>query len=540
MESRFRSGIRDMLETARSRRGMVTAPHRLAADAGLDVLKAGGTALEAAVATAAALAVLYPHMTGIGGDAFWLVAEPGRPPVAIDACGRAAAAADLDFYRDAGVARIPERGPLAINTVAGAVSSWAAALSLSGRVAKPLGLPKLLEAAVHYAESGIVVTRSQSAATAARAEILYAQPGFAEVFMPEDEVPAEGALLKQPALAESLTQLAEAGLEDFYFGDLAAMIGDDLERLGTPLSRADLANHRAAITDALSCRVSGATLFNTAPPTQGVSSLMILALFDRLKVQQGESFAHVHGLVEATKQAFMVRDRYVGDPARMPIEAEELVSDGILDALAARISPDTALPWPHAGQPGDTVWLGVINSAGRAVSMIQSIYYDFGSGVVLPQSGILWQNRGASFRLASGGWNALLPGRKPFHTLNPAMALFDDGRHMVYGTMGGDGQPQTQAAIFSRYGFYGMPLQQAVTAPRWLLGRTWGEGTVGLKLEDRFHPDLVEALAEAGHNVEIVAPFTELMGHAGALVRHPDGGLEGAGDPRSDGSVAAW
>jgi gamma-glutamyltranspeptidase/glutathione hydrolase len=159
---------------------------------------------------------------------------------------------------------------------------------------------------------------------------------------------------------------------------------------------------------------------------------------------------------------------------------------------------------------------------------------------VLPRTGIVWQNRGASFQLAENGWNALKPRRKPFHTLNPALARFDDGRVMAYGTMGGEGQPQTQAAVFTRYARFGMPLQQAVTAPRWLLGRAWGDPSATLKIEDRFDPELYAELRTAGHAVELVGPFETMMGHAGAIVRHADGALEGAVDPRSDGGVAAW
>ena len=174
------------------------------------------------------------------------------------------------------------------------------------------------------------------------------------------------------------------------------------------------------------------------------------------------------------------------------------------------------------------------------VSAIQSTYFEFGSGLVLPQTGITWQNRGSSFRLAEGGWNALRPGRKPFHTLNPALARFDDGRVMAYGTMGGEGQPQTQAAVFSRYAMFGQGLQAAVTAPRWLLGKTWGEDSVTLKLENRFAPALLDALREAGHNVETLGDFTSTMGHAGAIVRHASGMFEGATDPRSDGAAMGF
>jgi gamma-glutamyltranspeptidase/glutathione hydrolase len=174
------------------------------------------------------------------------------------------------------------------------------------------------------------------------------------------------------------------------------------------------------------------------------------------------------------------------------------------------------------------------------VSLIQSIYWEFGSGVVLANTGVLWQNRGVSFSLSEDALNVLRPGRKPFHTLNPAMARLADGRLMVYGTMGGEGQPQTQAAVFTRHALYGQELQAAVTAPRWLLGRTWGATSTNLKLESRFDPSVIEALRRAGHDVEVAAPFTDMMGHAGAIVRHPSGVLEGAADPRGDGVVAAF
>ena len=199
-----------------------------------------------------------------------------------------------------------------------------------------------------------------------------------------------------------------------------------------------------------------------------------------------------------------------------------------------------ASPWPAPNSDGDTTWLGVIDDAGRAVSMIQSIYFEFGSGVVLPESGIWWQNRGCSFDLRPGQLRSLAPGRKPFHTLNPAMAQLDDGRLLVYGTMGGEGQPQTQAAVFSRYVWGGHNVRSAVAAPRWLLGRTWAEQSTTLKLESRYGADVVERLRAMGHPVEIVGDFDERMGHAGALVRHPDGWIEGGEDPRSDGCVAAW
>ena len=189
---------------------------------------------------------------------------------------------------------------------------------------------------------------------------------------------------------------------------------------------------------------------------------------------------------------------------------------------------------------GDTVWLGVTDHAGRAVSFIQSLYWEFGAGVVGRDTGVLWQNRGASFKLDPAAINALTPARRPFHTLNPAFARLKDGRQLVYGTMGGDGQPQTQAALFTRYAVFGHDLQAAISAPRWLLGRTWGAPSVRLKLEARWPERVVAALTAAGHPVEPVEAFSELVGHAGAIVRHADSALDGATDPRSDGGVTSF
>jgi gamma-glutamyltranspeptidase/glutathione hydrolase len=245
-------------------------------------------------------------------------------------------------------------------------------------------------------------------------------------------------------------------------------------------------------------------------------------------------------MVEATKQAFFVRDRHLTDPARMTVDPQGLLAPEALDRMAARVDRSRALPWPAPQPPADTIWMGVIDGEGRAVSFIQSVYHEFGSGLVLPGSGINWQNRGASFSLDPAALNTLEPGRKPFHTLNPALAQLADGRVMVYGTMGGEGQPQTQAAVFTRHVVFGQDLQAAVSAPRWLLGRTWGQATQSLKLESRFDPALLDALRARGHEVEVYGAWDETMGHAGAIVRRPDGVLEGASDPRSDGAAIGW
>ena len=221
----------------------------------------------------------------------------------------------------------------------------------------------------------------------------------------------------------------------------------------------------------------------------------------------------------------------------MRVEAQSFLRPEVLDSLAANINPDR-VGSGVATQPGDTVWMGVVDGEGRAVSFIQSIYHEFGSGVIAGDSGVLWQNRGISFSLQAGALNELKPGRLPFHPLNPPMAQLTDGRTVVYGSMGGDGQPQFQAQVFTRHLLMGQTVEAAVSAPRWLLGRTWGSASDTLKLESRFPREVFDALAARGHAVEALADFDESAGHAGLIVRHPDGRLEGAADPRSDGGVS--
>ncbi|MGQ3673136.1 gamma-glutamyltransferase family protein [Xanthobacter sp. TB0136] len=522
-------------------RGAAVASHALASQAGLDILREGGNAIEATIAMAATLAVVYPHMTGIGGDGFWLLHAPGAPMRAIDACGAAGAYVGPELY--AGLSTIPWRGPLAANTVAGTISGWGAAHEHS-RTAWGGKLPfaRLLESAIHYARAGFPVTHSQEENTRAKRAELEPQPGFSATFLQDGQVPSYGQRHHFPALTATLEQLAHAGAQDFYTGDLARSIGRDLAAVGSPIMLSDLEAHRAELKAPLETRIAAGQLFNMTPPTQGLASLLILAIYDRIR-QPGwspDNVPGIHGLVEATKQAFILRDRHIGDPGQMTIDPAHLLDEATIAACAAAIPLDRASPWPAPVSDGDTTWMGVIDSEGRAVSMIQSIYFEFGSGVVLPETGIWWQNRGCSFDLAPGKLRSLAPGRKPFHTLNPAMARLADGRLLVYGTMGGEGQPQTQAALFSRYIWGGHNIRSAVAAPRWLLGRTWAEYSTTLKLESRYAPEIVDTLRTMGHPVEVVADFDERMGHAGALVLHPDGWIEGGEDPRSDGSVASW
>jgi oxamate amidohydrolase len=513
---------------------MVTAPHALAAESGAHILAAGGNAIEAALATAAALTVVYPHMTGLGGDSFWLIAEPGRDPVTINGAGHSGAAVDALLYRNLGLDEIPWRGALAANTVAGAVSAWAAAWQISREWGGRSSLQELFARAAALADEGMRVSAGHAEAASRFRADLEQLPGFSALHFIDAAPPAAGALLKQPALARTFSVLAHDGLESFYSGGLARQIAAELAHAGVPLSAADLAQQRTGLAPALHLALPVADLFNCGPPSQGLASLLILGIFSHLPAASCDSFAHVHGIVESTKLAFAIRDREIGHPRGAALQ--DYLTTPQLMQMARLIDPRRAAPW-RGGADGDTAWFGVIDAAGRAVSAIQSLYFEFGSGVALPESGFVWQNRGSAFQLAGNGPNVLAPRRQPFHTLNPAFARFPDGRTMVYGAMGGDGQPQTQAAVFSRYAFYGQDLQESISSPRWVLGRTWGESHSALRLENRFPAPLLAELAAAGHPVESVAAFDRSMGHAGAIVHSREQGFLGASDPRSDGAA---
>lgn len=527
----------------RGTRAMAVAPHALAAQSALAVMREGGNAVEAMIAAAATIAVVYPHMNSLGGDGFWLIARPGEKPQALDACGRAAAGATLESYRDLGLQSIPFRGALAANTVAGTVSGWDAAYawqqsSLEGR----LPLSRLLGDAIHYARDGIPVTASQSRCTADKQAELASVAGFSETFLLAGETPHTGQRFTHPRLADTLERLAGAGLSDFYRGELANSIAAELEAAGSPLRLADLQRHRAEWREALLLTHSRGEVYNFPPPTQGLVSLLILGQLDRLLTPEMDALGapFVHACIEATKRAFAIRDQHITDPAHMVQQAQSFLTSECLDAMADAFDPERAAPWGKGVGPADTVWMGVVDADGVAVSFIQSLYHEFGSGIVLPTSGLNWQNRGCSFSLDPGARNPLMPGRKPFHTLNPAMARLNDGRMLVYGNMGGDGQPQSQSAVFSRIVTFGMNPQAAIDAPRWLLGRTWGNASDNLKLEARFSSECVDALKSRGHDIEVLQDYDESMGHAGAILRHGNGLLEGGCDPRSDGAVASW
>ncbi len=516
----------------------VAAPHVLAAQAGRAILAEGGNAIEAMVAMAATIAVVYPHMNSIGGDGFWLIGEPGGRVRAIEACGFAGQGATIARYRKLAEQAIPARGAEAALTVPGTIGGWALALQLSASYGGRIPLTDLLANAIRLARDGYPVSASEARTIPNENGSLKAAPGFAEAYLVEGEPPKAGLLRRAPRLADTLQHLSRQGLDDFYRGDVGREIAADLTRIGAPVTREDLTAYFAKWREPLSIRLKGAKLFNTPPPTQGLASLMLLGLLERLDAPRVDNFDTFHGLIEATRRALAARDRICTDFDDLAPDWADVLSRQSLDREAAAISRSKASVWPEAPAAGDTIWMGAIDAAGRAVSFIQSLYWEYGSGCVLPMTGVLMANRGLAFSLDPKSLNPLRPGRRPFHTLNPPLAFFDDGRLVSYGSTGGDGQPQFQAQILTRYR-HGETIPAALAAPRLLVGRTWGARSSTVKLENGFDEAVGQALAKTGHPIERTgAVRSDMFGHAGMVARRAGGVIEAAHDPRSDGGAA--
>jgi oxamate amidohydrolase len=361
-------------------------------------------------------------------------------------------------------------------------------------------------------------------------------PGFSELFLARG-LPRAGDTLTNPDLAGLLQHLSDDGLDDFYRGDIGRHLAEQLRELGAPIDGADLAACRARRVRALSITVGNDRVFNLPAPTQGLASLLIIGIYERLRHRARDTSDHVHLLIEATKRAFELRDLHIGDPDTNVINYEELLADASVQGLADRVNMHNASSWVRGGPMADTVWLGALDRDGTLVSYIQSLYWEFGSGVVIPGTGTLWTNRGLCFDPCVGGPNDIGPSRVPRHTLNPAAACFADGRRVVYGAMGGDGQPQTQGAMWWRYVVEERSPPDSISAPRWLLGRTWGDDSINLKMERSLANVIGPALIARGHDLEAVDDLDEMTGQAGMIVRHAQGGAEAATDPRSDGEA---
>jgi gamma-glutamyltranspeptidase/glutathione hydrolase len=522
--------------------GVVAAPHYLASLAGIEVLRDGGTAVDAAIAANLVLGVVWPHMCGPGGDLFaqvWSAAD--QTVFGLNASGRAGQDMSVEAYRARGLASMPQRGVLAI-TVPGAVDGWFRLRERFGR----LEMARIVRDAVHYARDGFRLTPFTAGAIRANAPLLSELGGGAEVFLAGDCPPSAGDMLRQTDLANTLEQIARAGPDVMYRGALGERILDYLRPLGTGLHAEDFAAHRSEWVEPLRVEYRGVEVLELPPNSQGITLLQMLNMLDGVDLPGwGAGSAElVHQLVERKKLAFLDRDQYVADPACVAVPVDKLLDRryaaehaSSVGAVATETRPLTV----GRSVDGDTIYLCTADRDGNVVSLIQSLYAAFGSGVHVPGTGVTLHNRGFGFNLVPGHPNALAPGKRPMHTLMPGLARRSGKPWLAFGTRGADGQPQTALQILNGLVDFGLDLQAAVEAPRWAHGAPGGRYPASaLVLERRFGDEIADQLARRGHEVMLADSVDPVAGTAQTIqVDHEHGCYIAATDPRGDGVALA-
>lgn len=508
----------------------VASPHWRATEAGRDVLAAGGNALDAALATNAMLWACYPHMCGLGGDIWILYFDAATSRIhCLNGSGGAPRVATPGEYARRGHTRVPAKGPLSL-AVPGAAAGWDDASRRFGSIP----VADLLRPAAKAAREGVEITPKLAEWMAKDRQLLSGDPGLATVFTEDGELLSAGATFRQPALAASLDRLADAGFTDFYHGELGEAIVRGTAEAGGLLTADDLKAHSSLWVQPVTTRFDGVQVVTTPPSSQGIAALEILnllSLLDGGRAAPG-SARQLNAFLEAKRLAYLDRDRYLGDPAHVTVPVEMLTS---LDH-ARRMADEADRITAEGAKPleGDTVYLCTVDRRGNACSVIQSIYHPFGSGFVPAGTGVLLANRGAYFSLESGHPNVIAPGKRPVHTLMASMALRNDRPWLLFGTMGGEGQPQTNVQVLLR-ALAGAGPAEAVAAPRLLSGQILpGDEENQVHVEGDLGADVIAELRALGHNVKVVPTHDEMMGHAHAILIEGDR-VEAGADPRSDG-----
>jgi gamma-glutamyltranspeptidase/glutathione hydrolase len=509
--------------------GMAATSHPLASQTAIDTLKAGGTAADAAVAAAATLAVVEPHMTGIGGDCFCLVAKPGVPIWGYNGSGRAAAAARADVLWHQGIRAIDNNSPHSV-TVPGAVEAWSAVLENHGR----FGLDRALEPAIRYADNGFPVAPRVAYDWTFAEQALRADPGAARHFLVDGRAPAVGDIMRFPALAETLRAIAARGPKAFY-EEAAAEIVATLAPRGSWLTGEDFARHRGEQVVPIASGYRGLDVVELPPNGQGLVALVLLNILENFDLASLDPHGpeRLHIALEAARMAFAVRDTHVADPAFMRISAPSLLDKGFARGLADRIDRGKRVKLPAAPIPGsDTVYLTVVDRDRMAVSFINSLFGEFGSRIATEKSGIMLHNRGACFVVAPDHPNAIGPSKRPMNTIIPALGVRDGQCELAFGVMGAHYQPMGHAHVVTSLVDYGMDLQAAIDSPRFFYE---DEATI---VERGISTATTVGLRERGHQVTVRGrPWG---GAQAVAIDWQRGVLIGASDGRKDGCAAGY
>jgi gamma-glutamyltranspeptidase/glutathione hydrolase len=521
-----------------ARNGLVSSPHFLASQVGLSMIQAGGNAVDAAIAANAVLNVVYPILCGTGGDVFMMIYDAESDSLyGLDGSGGAGSLATPDWFRAHGYSSIPQRGPLAVS-VPGVVDGWQMASERFGR----LGLARCMQPAIGYAETGFGVTPQLSTSLARVAAMDWPHASWRAAYHPGGRVPATGSLLCVPELGRSLRLIADQGRDVFYEGEIGQALADFIAAEGGPLTREDMAAHHGRWVEPLSISYRGYQIYEMPPPTQGVTALQALKLMEGFELRAGPTEAEtVHLMVEAKKVAFADRNAFLGDPEYMTVDPRTLITDRYIADRRRLIDPDHATAYDAGVLSGDTIYLCAADGEGNAVSLIQSNYMGVGAGMVVPGYGIELHNRGCYFSLDPTHPNAVAPRKRPLHTLIPSMAFRDGRPAIVFGTQGGDGQPQIHQQVYAGLIDFGLDVQAAIEVPRWIHGRGQPGDPPGLVMENRFPEATVQRLRDMGHDVTLIGGWMGMTGHAQGIVIDPATGLmAGGADPRADGAAVGW
>ena len=519
--------------TVHTEHGMAATSHPQASLVALDMLRAGGNAMDAAVAAAAALAVVEPMSTGVGGDVFCLYAPRGSARVvAYNGSGRAPAEARPEWYLDRGIAAIDPDSPHAV-TVPGAVDAWCRLLADHGS----RGIDEVLRPAIRLAEDGYPVQPVVQRAWAASVARLKRDDNARRLLLVDDDAPAPGARHRQPLLARTLEEIAAAGRDGFYRGWVAEDIVACLRSKGGLHRLGDFAEAAGEYVEPISIELEGYRVHECPPNGQGIVALIMMNLLAGWPLGSLDPLGpqRLHLTLEAGRLAFRDRALYVADPALAEIPVETLLSPGYAERLRAGIDPDRAavvLPPPPPASGGDTVYLCVVDKDRNAASFINSLYWGFGSGRVAPRSGVTLQNRGAGFVVAPGHRNCIAPGKRPLHTIIPAMLTRGDRAVMPFGVMGGDYQPWGHTHVLQNMLVYGMTPQQALDLPRFCHA-----GGAAL-LEASVPAAVARDLARRGHRVETAAE--DHGGGQAIWIDWQRGTLAGGSEPRKDGIALGY
>jgi gamma-glutamyltranspeptidase/glutathione hydrolase len=514
-----------------AREGMAATSHPLATLAAIDALKAGGTAADAAIAAVATQCVVEPAMTGIGGDCFCLVAKPDVPVWGYNGSGRAGAAVSAEKLRAKGIThKIPATSPHAI-TVPGAIEAWEAVLTAHGR----FGLDRALQPAIRYAQDGFPVAPRVAYDWAGVVEKLAPHAGSAKHYLVDGRAPEVGHIMRLPALAATLKAIAAHGAKAFYEGEIAADIAATVQAAGGDLKAEDLARHKGDVVTPISTNYRGLDVVELPPSGQGLTALVLLNILENFELAKLDPFGaeRYHLALEAARLAFGVRDAHIADPAFMREPVAGLLDKGFAKKLSALLDPDKRVPLPKAPTPGsDTIYMTVVDRDRMAVSIINSLYSAFGTGICTEKTGIMLHNRGSGFVLEPDHPNVIAPHKRPMHTIIPALGMRGGRCVMPFGVMGADYQPMGHAHVVANMVDYGMDVQQAIDAPR-----VFFEGEASL-VERGVPAAAVAGLKQRGHDVQVrPAPWG---GGQAVVIDWERGVLIGGSDPRKDGCALGY